>query len=308
MWDALLQMACLIACGAAWRRLRPGGVDPDGARRALTAAVFHLFLPALVLEVLWRNPPGLDALRIAGTAAAVVLLGLAAAGLWCRLARLPGPQAGALVLAAAFPNATYLGLPVLEATFGPWARAVAIQFDLYACTPLLLSLGIALAAAWGRAGEATHPLGALLRVPPFWAALAGTLLGLAGVPLPPALAELLGLMGAAVVPLMLLALGLALRWRAGAAGRAGPLLRLLAPALALRLLLLPAAGWAVARALGLGPPLLAPTVLEAAMPSMVFGVVLADRYGLDAALYAALVTVSTTLAFLTLPLWHALLA
>jgi hypothetical protein len=43
------------------------------------------------------------------------------------------------------------------------------------------------------------------------------------------------------------------------------------------------------------------------MPSMVLGIVLCDRYGLDSALYAEAVTVSTALAVLTLPLWLTLL-
>ena len=35
-----------------------------------------------------------------------------------------------MILAAGFPNVTYLGLPVLEQTFGSWARSVVIQIDL----------------------------------------------------------------------------------------------------------------------------------------------------------------------------------
>ena len=44
------------------------------------------------------------------------------------------------------------------------------------------------------------------------------------------------------------------------------------------------------------------------MPSMVLGVVISDRYGLDTSLYAAAVTVSTLLSLLTLPLWFSLLS
>jgi hypothetical protein len=48
------------------------------------------------------------------------------------------------------------------------------------------------------------------------------------------------------------------------------------------------------------------TVIEAAMPSMVLGLVFCDRYGLDTALYAAAVTLTTLLSLLTLPLWSGL--
>jgi predicted permease len=49
------------------------------------------------------------------------------------------------------------------------------------------------------------------------------------------------------------------------------------------------------------------TVLEAAMPAMVLGIVFCDRFGLDTGLYAAAVTLTTALSLVTLPLWFALL-
>jgi predicted permease len=48
---------------------------------------------------------------------------------------------------------------------------------------------------------------------------------------------------------------------------------------------------------------LAAVVMEAAMPSMVLGIVICDRFELDASLYAAAVTLTTALSLLTLPLW-----
>ncbi len=57
------------------------------------------------------------------------------------------------------------------------------------------------------------------------------------------------------------------------------------------------------RAVGLSGDTLAGAVLEAAMPSMVLGMVLCDRFGL----YAITVTLGTALSLLTLPLWFGLL-
>jgi predicted permease len=45
-------------------------------------------------------------------------------------------------------------------------------------------------------------------------------------------------------------------------------------------------------------------VLEGAMPVMVLGLVLCDRFGLDTGLYATTASASTLLALLTLPFWH----
>ena len=51
----------------------------------------------------------------------------------------------------------------------------------------------------------------------------------------------------------------------------------------------------------------AAAVLDLAMPSMVLGIVLCDRYQLDSSLYAMAVTVTTALSLIALPLWYEVL-
>lgn len=303
MLEAILQAAALIGCGVLWRLLRPLELGADELRRSLTGLVYALLLPALVLVVLWRAPLSLDAVRVAAVAATGVLAGMAGAWLWFRLFRADDRVVGAMLLAAAFPNATYLGLPVLEAALGPWSRGIAIQYDLFACTPLLLTLGMVLGARYGGHGTATHPLRILLTVPPLWAAAAGVALSLGGVPLPVPLGEWLDMLAAGVVPLMLFSLGLGLRWtRQGL--HPGPIV----PVLLLQLLLVPALAYGVGGAIGLDGEVLTAVTLEAGMPSMVLGVVVCDRYGLDTGRYAAAVTLSTALSMVTLPVWFGWLA
>lgn len=305
MLAVIAQMGALIGAGVVLRLARPGGRDPEVLRRGLTDIVYYLLLPALVLDALWRTELGADSLRIAMLAAAGVLGALWLAGTGCRLCRVPAPTRGALLLAAAFPNVTYLGLPVLEATFGPWARGVAIQYDLFACTPLLLTVGILTARKYG-SGEAAASAGILrplLQVPALWAALLAIVMNRTGVAEPAVVEALLRLLGNAVAPLMLIALGLGLRWL-GSDPR--QLLRVL-PVLVIQLLLMPLLVWGLALATGLDGRLLAPVVLEAAMPSMVIGMMLCDRYGLDTPFYATAVTLSTALSLVTLPLWYEIL-
>lgn len=304
MLQVIAQMGVLIGAGVVLRRARPGGRDPELLRRGLTDIVYYLLLPALVLDALWHTQLSLDSLRIAGLAATGVLAALWLAGTGCRLCKVARPTRGALMLAAAFPNVTYLGLPVLEATFGEWARGVAIQYDLFACTPLLLTVGILVAQRHGKGSASTAGIWRpLLQVPALWAALLAVLLNQLGVPMPAVAESLLRLLGNAVAPLMLIALGLGLVW-SGFAPR--PLLRVL-PVLLIQLFIMPMLVWGLALATGLNATLLAPVVLEAAMPSMVLGMVLCDRYGLDTPIYATAVTLSTALSMLTLPLWYRLL-
>jgi predicted permease len=277
MLEVLLQMTGLILCGIGWRWLEPAGLAPVQTRKVLTSLVYYLLLPALVLSVLWEAELGNTTVFIALSAAFAVFTGFLLSSLVCRVCKARPAVRGAVILATAFPNVTYLGLPVLEATFGPWARGVAIQFDLFACTPLLFTLGVLIAARYGAAAVGAHKL-----------------------EMHTLLAGVLGMLERGVVPLMLISLGLSLEWNKAQWRK----LPTVVPVLLLRLLLIPALVALFASATGLSGELRAAVVMEAAMPSMVLGIVFCDRYGLDVGLYATTVTVTTVLSLVTLPLWY----
>lgn len=299
----IVQMGALILCGLVWRMVRPAGLDAAETRKVLTSLVYYLLLPALVLAVLWKSPLGADSLRISLVAASGILLGMALTWLGCRFCGAPAAMTGAMVIAAAFPNATYMGLPVLQKLFGEAGRGIAVQYDLFACTPLLLTVGVLTARHFGQIGGG-NPLPDLLKVPPLWAAVVAVALNLAGIPLPTGFAEWLNLLAVGVVPLMLFSLGLSLRWDTWRLAQM--------PALALvslvQMFLIPLFVWGVGSAVGLGGVYLQGAVLEAAMPSMVLGLVLCDRFHLDSGLYAAAVTLTTALSLVTLPFWFGLVA
>lgn len=304
MLEALGAMALIIALGVIWARARWGDIRVDATRRVLAASVYYLFLPALVLDLFWPARFGPDSLAIAIVAACSILAGLGAGWLlaWARGAS--RAERGAMILAAGYSNVTYLGLPLLTAVYGATGASVAIQYDLLASTPLLFSLGVLIAAHFGsRPGPdgKLQPLATLLRVPALWAlASASALTGL-GVTPPGVIAAALDLLAAPVTPLMLITLGLALRLEPQALRP-----RLTLPVSAITLVLVPALALVLSRQLIDDPIAQVGTVLEAAMPSMVFGVVLCERYGLDASLYANIVTVTTLLSLATLPLWQAI--
>jgi len=306
MIQVLLGMAAIIVVGVGWNLLL-GRKSSDTMRAYLAQAVYQLFLPALVLRVLWQAPVDLNTLRTPLVAALSVLLSLLTAFLLYgngKLVRafLPGTSnkaVGALLLASAFGNFSYLGLPVLSQTFGEWSQVIAIQFDLLASTPILFTAGVLLARYYGSSSEGMHPLLSLFQVPALWAAIAGLVLSIFAIPIPAWANESLVTLGAAVVPLMLLSVGMALRWQSGWASRAPVLL----PVLAIQLMLMPLIAWGASIGVGMPAQYLPPAVIEAAMPTMVLGLVICDRFKLDVALYAEAVTLTTACSILTLPLW-----
>jgi predicted permease len=304
MLAALLQMMLLMACGAIWAHVAPIHISTLSHRRAITDLVFYIFLPALVLDVIWKTPLNESSLQISFLAMCGVVFGLLLMWLALRAFKASKKQTGTLLLAAAFPNATYLGLPVLDQVLGDYTRAVALQYDLFACTPILLSLGILLARHYGDAKVAINPLKELIKIPPLWAVVIGVTLNLTGVQQPEFLQINLSTLAGAVVPLMLIVLGMSIRWQSLQL-RYLPLLSLVA---IITLVLVPLTVFGLSHAIGLAEEFITPVSLIAAMPTMVFGIVICERYQLDSELYAAAVTLTTVLCLITLPIAFYLLS
>ncbi len=296
------QMAILIFAGVFWRIIKPGGPDADLMRTALTTLVFNLLMPAMVLLVLWQADIGFESVLIALYGCLVVLAGIILFVVLTRFLHCGPRTRGAAILAVAFPNVTYLGLPLLEQTFGPWTRSLVIQIDLFAVMPVAMTVGVLVARHFGE-DTGTHRRPAwhsLLRNPPLWSAFAAILLNRTGLDIPDWLLGPLQKLSAAVVPLMLISLGLGLRlesWRWHNAA-------LSAAVIASRLALVPLLGLALGASLGFTGDKLNALVLEAAMPSMLLGIAFCDRYKLDTAFYAMSVALTTLAAAVSLPLWH----
>jgi predicted permease len=299
MVSILAQMGLLILCGVGWRIIRPGGLDADLVRRVLAALVFNLLMPALILSVLWKQPVGLDTLRVTAFGLAMIGLGLVSTWLLSRALPLDDRRLGAALLAAGFPNVTYFGLPLLEQLFGHDARLIVIQIDLFAATPAVLLLGPVIGRRYGEGQGGANGL-AWLNNPPVWAALLGVLLNQSAPPAPSWLYHGLDRMAAAAVTLMLIALGLGL----SAAAWQRRNLPWAALVVGLRLLAVPWLAVGLGQRMGFTGDTLTQLTLEAAMPSMLLGVVYCDRYRLDTGFYAMVVALTTLAAAFSLPYWQ----
>ncbi len=216
---------------------------------------------------------------------------------------IPRPAYGVMVLSAAFGNVMYLGLPIITETLGAQFGYVAVLYDLLASTPVLLTIGVFIAARYG-SGKAVSPVEAFRRVmilPPLWGVLAGIAVQLGNVPVPRLVLDTASLMGKAVIPIMIFTVGLALDFRDVKR------LPIAFPALAIKLALAPAMAMGTGLLLGLTGPVLKATVIEGAMPVMVLSLLIADEFDLDVPLAAACITVSTVALFFTMPLMMRLL-
>ena len=266
----------------------------DGAERL----VYYLLFPVLLFQAIVRTPIEAAALlQVGGVGLTVAGVGIALA---FALGRLPGvdPLLHASGAQTAFRFNSYVALALSERLAG--AQGLAWQALLAAlCVPVCN-----VAAVWPLARQGGQGyLRELLRNPLIISTLAGLLANLAGLRLPDPLATTLSRIGAAALPLGLMAVGAGLRF---GALRQGP--RLAAGLMAIRHLVLPAVAIPLVISLRLPPAMQAVLVAFSALPTASSAYVLAARMGGNGAYVAGLVTVSTLLAMAGLPAALALLA
>jgi malonate transporter and related proteins len=264
----------------------------DGAERL----VYYLLFPCLLFVSIVRQPisPGTLA-SLGATGLALTLLGIALA---YALAKAPRIDAGAHAAGAqvAFRFNSYIALALSERLGG--TAAVAAMAVLIAVVVPLCNI----AAVWplARAGG-QHYGRELLRNPLIVATVGGLAANLAGLVLPNVAATTLQRLGAAALPLGLMAVGAGLRIGAlrDAPGLAAALL-------AIRHLMLPAAALLVVRLLPLTTMQQQIVVMFSALPTAASAYVLASRMGGRGEFVAGLVTVSTLLGMASVPIALAL--
>ena len=160
------------------------------------------------------------------------------------------------------------------------------------------------AAVWPLARHGGHSYGReLLRNPLILSTVAGLIANLAGLKFPEAVATTLQRIGLAALPLGLMATGAGLHF-----GRLKSAPGLASALMAVRHAVLPALAIGLTAALALPPEQRTIVVLFAALPTASSAYVLAARMGGDGGYVAGLVTLSTLLGMVSVPLWLAVLA
>ncbi len=294
--DALLLFPdfALIALGYALMHL-------SSLRREVWSAVerlvYQLLFPALLFSTSVRAHYTLasaSALVLAGVGALCAGMGLA----WgARLLRADARRT-ASGMQCAFRFNSYIILAVAASVGG--SQAVSL-------VGVLIAVGVPLcntAAVWALARHGQRGLlRELLRNPLVVSTAIGLLVHALGLRMPPLLASVFDHLGAAAIALGLLTVGAGLRLQGLHHDWA-----LSAWLLSIRHLLLPLSAWLLARALGLDAMHTLALLVFTAAPTASSAYVLAARMGGDGPYVASLVSVSTLLGAVSLPLFLALAA
>jgi hypothetical protein len=291
--EALLVVALVVALGLGLRR---SGALPAATWAPLERLTYFVLFPALLfLELARADLAGAGAPRVALALVGAQLGMLALAFALRRPLALDGPRLGALVQGVVRWN-SYTALALAPLLFGPAALGLA-AVAVGALTPMANLVSVWVLTRHGGEPRARRAvLRGLATNPLLLACLLGLLWNLAGAPLPRLLAEPLAVLARATLALGLLAVGAALE-----PVRGGTAKGVLALAVAGRLLVEPLLAIGLARALGLEGTALGVVALCSAVPTSSTAYILARLLGGDAELTAAIATVTTVLAIVTLP-------
>jgi len=297
--DVALPVFAVMAAG--WLAGRTRLLGPASSE-ALNAFVYWFALPPLLFLSMAQVPL---ARIFAWDYIAVYCLGMVVTAVPALLVgrHVFGNRGGALSLhtmVALFANTGYMGIPLFLAAFGPEGALPAIIATVIngaVVTGLAIfavdfgeNAGAGIGRALLRAG------GALATAPLLLAPVAGIAWQAAGLPLPTALANLAGLLGAAAGPCALFAMGLFLVGKplAAGAGEVGWLV-------CAKLLIQPLATWALALwVIPLEAEWLRGAVLMAALPTGALAFVVAQRYGIYVQRSSAAILATTVASVVTL--------
>ncbi len=257
--------------------------------------VYFLFFPVLLFQSIVKSP--LDIGSTSGLIGAGWTVGLTGIVLayslpyWPWLGRHVPARDHAASAQVAFRMNSFIGLALAERLAGPQGLLL-IAVLIGVCVPLFNVAAVWPMARQGQRGFA----GALLRNPLIIGTSSGLLANLLGLSIPSWLEPTVSRIGAASLPLGLMAAGAGMQF--GALGRAKSMAVVL---LTIRHLLLPLAAFGLARLFGLDPVQTTVLLAFSALPTAPSAYVLAARMGYDGAYVAGLVTLSTLLGMVSLP-------
>ncbi|GBC61001.1 transporter [Desulfonema ishimotonii] len=263
--------------------------------RTLSRTAYYLFIPAFVFDIFskTRIEAALVA-RMAGYITVVHLLCVGVAILIAKLLKRPRDVVGGYILIAIFGNVGNFGLSLIDFRLGK-AALVPATFYFIVLSFLSFVIGIS-AASWARGGGIRAVL-SVFRTPALIAFALAALTNVFALPVPLFVTRMAGLLGQAMIPVMLVVLGLQM----AATGR----IRITADmcaASAVRLLIGPLMAFLLAFPFGITGTELATGILQSGMPAAIITTIIAIEYDLVPEFVTHTVLFSTIVSFFSLTL------
>lgn len=277
---------------------------PEASAEYLIKYVLYIAMPALVLLHLPELKVDASLWVPVMTPWAMLILSMLSVAILAKVFSWPRPVLGALLIVVPLGNTSFLGFPIVRSFYGNEGLAYAVLYDQFGSFIGLAVIATTLAAIFGRPGaEGAPQIGAIIKkvltFPPFLALVAALAVLASGIEYAPALAGLLQILGLTLVPAVMIAVGLQLKFIVPRE-ELGPF----TAALSLKLIVLPAVALASMWALQMSGLAVKVSLLEAAMPPMITAGAIAMAAGLRPGLVSAIIGYGVLASVVTLPMWY----
>ena len=232
---------------------------------------------------------------------------LAAAAIFIPLGRYFGwsnKLIGCLLLTAGLGNTSFVGIPVIQALYGDEGIKTLIIVDIPGTVVVLSSLGMITAISYSKGkSSAKSILLNLFKFPPFVAFIIGLIMLLFNLHFPIEIKDVLGKIMATISPLALVSVGFQLKIE-----RRSKHWKFLGLGLFYCLIIWPVLCFILYCLVfdQTGLPIKV-SIMEAAMPPMITGAIVAAQYGLKPRLANMMIGVGIPISFLTMAIWYSIL-
>ncbi len=269
--------------------------------RSLSRLAYYILVPAFIFSQFSNAEISVgSATRMAFFMIVVTLVGTVATGLIAWFMRAPPQMIAAYVLIAAFGNVGNFGLPIIQFKLGD---AGLLPASLYFLVGITLGFIVGVTAATWHKGSSWRAVWAALTTPGILALAPAILINGLDVPLPLFIDRATGLLAAAMVPVMLVTLGVQLAGMGRPALFDGDVIVVSA----LRLLAGPALAIVLAAPFGLTDIERGAGIIQSSMPAAVLTSLIALEHDLLPEFVTTTVLFSTIASALTLTIVLALL-
>ncbi len=261
--------------------------------RDLSLVTFNILSPCLIINIITESRLGNgEIVQMVGFGFVVMILVGLVAWLGGRLLKLDRKMQAALLISTMFMNAGNYGLPLAQFVYGDQGLAYA---SVYFVSMVMLSYTLGVVIVSMGSMSLPRALLNLVKIPTIYALVLALLLVQTGWQLPLPVDRVIGLLGDAAIPMMLIILGIQLqqvRW----SGSFKPIVL----ATTIKLVIGPLIAIGINWVYGLQGVAQQAGILQSGMPTAVMTTVLATEFDTEPAFVTAVVFTGTLLSAFTL--------
>ena len=210
----------------------------------------------------------------------------------CKLKKINKKLAWTIILVTCSGNTAFVGYPVCYGVFGQTGLLTGIFSDMGS---LIIFLGLSIALTFSLGGSSKNSFKKILSFPLLWALILGLILNISSLPIGSVLENVVGYMGDATIPLIMISLGVSLNFKG-----IKKYLNFAGLGFLLKLIIYPSIAFTIILLLGLKGLEMNVALLQAAMPSGMIVLTLVTEHKLDLNIASIIIFTTTIASLLTL--------